>query len=68
MNMEERKAYVEKKAMEREKIQNQINELDEKRRDFIAQKLSENSEDNTLDAAMLKIIREQASEKNYKFE
>jgi hypothetical protein len=68
MNVEERKAYVEKKAKEREKIQTQINDLDKKRRDYIAQKLAENSEENTLDAAMLKIIREQASEKNYKFE
>ena len=68
MNVEERKAYVEQKAKERENIQIQINELDKKRRDYVAQKLAENSEDNTLDAAMLKIIREQASEKNYKFE
>ena len=68
MNVEERKAYVEQKAKERENIQNQINELDKQRRDYIAQRLAENSEENTLDAAMLKIIREQASEKNYKFE
>jgi hypothetical protein len=68
MNLEERKAYVEKKAKEREKIQIQINELDKKRRDFVAQKLAENNEDNTLDAAMLRIIREQASERNYKFD
>ncbi|MBT8379482.1 MAG: VWA domain-containing protein [Ignavibacteria bacterium] len=68
MNVQERKAYVEKKAKEREKIQTQINELDKNRRDFIAQKLAENSEENTIDAAMLKIIREQASKKNYKFE
>jgi hypothetical protein len=68
MNVEERKAYVEQKAKERENIQIQINELDKKRRDYVAQKLAENSEENTLDAAMLKIIREQASEKNYKFE
>ena len=68
MNVKERKAYVEQKAKEREKIQIQINELDKKRRDYVAQKLAENSEDNTLDAAMLKIIREQASSKNYKFE
>jgi hypothetical protein len=68
MNVEERKAYVEKKSKEREKIQIQINELDKKRRDYVAQKLAENSEENTLDAAMLKIIREQASKNKYKFE
>ena len=59
---------MEKKAKEREKYQNQISELDKQRRDYITQKLAENPEENTLDAAMLKIIRDQASQKNYKFE
>ncbi len=68
MSVEERIAYVEKKAEEREKIQNQINQLDKKRRDYVAKQIAENKEENTLDAAVLKIIREQASEKNYKFE
>ena len=68
MTAEEQKAYVDKKAKEREEYQNQISELDKQRRDYIAQKLAENPEENTLDAAMLKIIREQASDKNYKFE
>jgi len=67
MTVEERKAYVDEKAKEREKIQDKINELDNQRRDFIADKLVD-GEDNTLDAAMLKMIREQASEKNYEFE
>ncbi|MDH3269013.1 MAG: VWA domain-containing protein [Ignavibacteria bacterium] len=68
MTMEEQKAFVDKKAKEREEYQNQISELDKQRRDYIAQKISEDPEENTLDAAMLKIIREQASNKNYKFE
>lgn len=68
MNVEERKAYVNQKAKEREKIQNEINKLDQQRRDYITQKISERPEDNTLDAAMLKIIRDQASNKNYIFE
>lgn len=68
MTNEERKAYVDKKAKEREDYQNQISKLDKQRRDYIAQKLAENPEENTLDAAMLKIIREQATNKNYKFE
>ena len=67
MTVEERKAYVEEKSNERESIQNKINKLSEERRKYIAQKLAE-SNDNTLDAAMLKMIREQAAEKNYKFE
>jgi len=67
MKVEERKAYVDEKANEREKIQKKINELDNQRRNFIADKLAERK-DNTLDAAMLKMIREQAAEKNYEFE
>lgn len=68
MNIEERKAYVDQKAKEREEYQKQINALDKQRRDYIAKKIEENKEENTLDAAMLKIIREQASNKYYKFE
>ena len=68
MSIEERKTYIDKKAKEREDYQNQINDLDKQRRNYIDQKIAENPEDNTLDAAMLKIIREQASNKNYKFE
>ena len=68
MTKEERKAYVDKKAKEREDYQKQISKLDQQRRDYISQKIAENPKENTLDAAMLKIIREQASNKNYKFE
>jgi hypothetical protein len=68
MNVEQRKEYVEGKAKERENIQSEINKLDEQRRDYITKQSAENNQDNTLDAAMLKIIREQASNKNYKFQ
>jgi len=68
MNTEEQKEYINKKAKEREKIQNEINKLDQQRRDYITKKLAENPESNTLDAAMLRIIKDQASHKNYKFE
>jgi len=68
MTTEERKAFVNQKANEREKYQMQISKLDQQRRDYIAQKISENPENSSLDAAMLKIIKEQASIKNYKFE
>jgi hypothetical protein len=68
MNVEQRKEYVDQKAKERENIQSEINKLDEQRRDYITKQSAENNQDNTLDAAMLKIIREQASNKNYKFQ
>jgi hypothetical protein len=67
MSKEEREAYVEKKAKKRENIQNKIEELNKKRTAFLVKKQSE-TKDNTLDAAMLKIIREQASKKKYSFE
>jgi hypothetical protein len=67
MTIEERKAFIEKKTNERGIIQEQINKLNEDRRKYIADKLADGNE-YTLDAAMLKIIREQAAKKNYKFE
>lgn len=67
MNTKEREAYVEKMTQQREEIQVAINKLNEERRKYVADQLVE-GQDNTLDAAMLKIIREQAAEKNYEFE
>ena len=66
MSVEERTAYVEKMEKERERIQTKISQLNEKRRKFINNKLAEN-QDNTLDAAMIRMIREQAAKKNYTF-
>ncbi len=68
MTLDEQKKYIDKKEKEREKIQTEINKLDQQRRDYIAKQIAENKEENTLDAAMLKMIREQAGNKNYKFE
>lgn len=68
MNNEERKAYVDKMSKERENIQSKINKLNEERSKYVAQKMLENKNDNTLDAVMIKTIREQAKQKNYKFD
>lgn len=68
MSLDEQKKYIDKKEKEREKIQTEINKLDKQRRDYITKQLAENKQENTLDAAMLKIIRDQASKKNYKFQ
>ena len=67
MSVEERKSYIDKMANEREKIQNKINRLNEERGKYIAQKMLENKNDNTLDTVMIKAIREQAMQKNYSF-
>jgi len=68
MNKDERKKYVELKSNEREEIQNKIQKIEQQRSQFITEKLKDEGQNNTLDAAMLKIIREQAGKKNYKFE
>ncbi|MGE5796339.1 MAG: VWA domain-containing protein, partial [Ignavibacteria bacterium] len=67
MSKEERVVYVERKAKDREKIQNKIEDLNKKRTAFLIKKQAENK-DNTFDAAVLKILREQAPKKKYSFE
>jgi hypothetical protein len=68
MSVKERKAYVDKMEKEREQIQKKINKLNDERSKYVAQKMLENKNENTLDAVMIKTIREQAKQKNYKFE
>jgi hypothetical protein len=68
MSVEERKAYIDKMAKEREQIQNKINKLNDERSKYIAEKMLENKNDNMLDAVMIRTIREQAKQKNYSFE
>lgn len=63
----EMKKYIAEKKKEREKIQKQITELNAKRTKYVAQKKKENAEENTLDAVMIKAVKEQAMKKNYKF-
>ena len=68
MDKGERKAFVKEKKEERVKIQSQIKDLNEKREKFIAEKRKEDAEDTTLGSALIKIVREQAQDKNYKFD
>jgi len=63
----ERKKYIEDKQLERDKIQNQIKELNEKRSKYVLEQKKNNPQENTLDAVMIKTVREQAQKKNYKF-
>jgi hypothetical protein len=67
MDKQERKAYLEEMSQKRQEIQKRINHLNKERRQFVADHLK-NSSENTLDAAMLNMIREQAKKKNYTFE
>jgi hypothetical protein len=64
---DERKKYIVDKQNEREKIQKQINELNDKRTKYINDHKINNAQENTLDKVMIKTVREQAQKKNYKF-
>ena len=70
MNTAQRKDFIDKKAKEREALQSNIREVNEKREKYIAdeRKKTAGSAKNTLDEAMLGAVREQAVKKNYKFE
>lgn len=67
MTVKEREKYIKEKQIERAEIQKQINKLNEKREKYVAKKRAEMSQDNTLDAVMLKTVREQAEKKDYQF-
>lgn len=60
------KIYVEKQAKKRTEIQQEINELNTKRKRYIAEKQKGNQEDN-LENAMIKTIKKQAKAKNYQW-
>lgn len=64
MSLDERKVYITQKASERAAIQKNIQDLQKKRRDYIAAQSS--TEDNTtmLDAAMINAVKQKAKMKN----
>jgi len=65
-SVKEIKGFVKKKSIERQKIQNEIQAINTKRRAYIAQQQKEGS--NALENAMIKAIKAQAKKKNYKWE
>lgn len=67
LNKKERKGYIDKKRREREEIQKRINELKKDRDIYVSEKRKKIIDDNTIDTAMIKAIREQAEKKNFKF-
>lgn len=60
----QRKAYVKEKAIERTKIQGEIQSLNKKRLEYIATHTTEKDRNAMLDGAMIKAVREQAKTKN----
>ena len=63
LSEKELKEYIAKKSEERETIQKEINELNEKRRKFIAEK--KKATDDGLEGAMINALKKQAGKKNY---
>lgn len=70
MTLAERKAYLKKKADERQKIRDDIKSLAKKREKYIAdarKKQAEKSKAASLDEAIIKTIRTQAVKKKFQF-
>ncbi|MBX2915166.1 MAG: VWA domain-containing protein [Cyclobacteriaceae bacterium] len=67
MTVTQRQAYVKQKADERKKIQDEIQSLSKKRQEYIVTNTPKEITDNTLDAAMIKAVREKAKTKNLSF-
>jgi hypothetical protein len=66
MNVTQRQAYVKQKADERKKVQDEIQALNKKRSEYIAANTSK-EEVNSLDASMMKAVKEKAKQKNLSF-
>jgi len=60
--------YIKNMQKEREKIQKEINELNEKRRKYVAKEMEKIASEDTLDSAIIKSVREQATKKHFAFE
>ncbi len=67
MTPEERQAYVDKNAAERTEIQIKIKNLNDERQAYIAKAAKEKGQDDTLDKAMAKAVREQAEKRGVDF-
>lgn len=68
MKDDEKKAYVDKKAKQRVKIQSEIKALSAKRKQYIADNQPKEAKEGMLDQAMIKSIKESAKKKNLSFE
>jgi hypothetical protein len=64
MTVEQRKVYVKTKTEERKKIQVEIQSLNKKRQEYIATHTPQEEQDNMLDGALIKAIKQQAKTKN----
>jgi hypothetical protein len=68
MSVEERKAYVEKNAVDRAGLQKQIAQLNAVREQYVAQRMRDIAGTNTLDAVVISAVREQSARANFTYE
>jgi hypothetical protein len=70
MTLEQRKAHVEENATLRKALQEEISKLNEERKRYVAGEMKKLTESGgeTLEAAMIKLLRNQAERKNFKFQ
>jgi hypothetical protein len=64
MSVEQRKVYVNKKADDRKKIQDEIQTLNSKRQEYISTHTAKENKETMLDAAMIDAVKKRAKEKN----
>jgi len=57
--------YVKEKSKEREEIQQKIQNLNTKRKKYVAEKQSTKAKNNELESALINAIKKQAQRKNY---
>lgn len=66
MNKKEKEQYIDKMQAKRNELQGRIQKLNSERQKYVEQERKKLTADNTLDNAMLKAIRSQASKKGFK--
>jgi hypothetical protein len=67
MSVPQRQQYVKEKAEERTAIQSEIQSLNKKRQEYIHSHTPKEESDTSLDAAMIKAIKEMAAQKSLNF-
>ncbi len=68
MDKREKKQYIDEMKKQREKIQNQISQLQKERDRYVSEKKKEISAEQTLDEALISAIKDQAAKKKFDFE
>lgn len=64
-SVEEIKVFVENKSKERKEVKKEIQQLNEKRKEYVLKKNKEKSKTNELESALVNAIKKQAKKKNY---